>query len=317
MIIPKTYKLFIGGAFPRSESGRSLPASDRKGATRAHLCRASRKDLRDAVEAARTAQPRWAALSAYNRAQILYRMAEMLDARRGEFEAILRDGPGVAEELSRRRAGAGRAAGSRSPAPRAPRGAARGLSPAVEVGATLDRLVSFAGWADKQAEVLGRRAAVSGPWHVFSLPEPCGVVAAVSPDHPALLGLVSQMAAALSAGNAVVCLASERDPLPAALFAEVLSTSDLPGGAVNILTGERAELLPHLAGHREIRAILAADLPEDQARQLREGASENLKRVQVAPRGLPEAWLDHDAETSPARLEAVVEIKTIWHPSAP
>lgn len=303
MEIPKTYKLFINGAFPRSESGRSLPVCDARGRVRAHLCRASRKDLRDAVEAARSALSRWAGMTAYNRAQILYRMAEMLDGRRQEFEAALRAGTPSARRPT---AGGGRRA----------RASSGSVTPAMECSAAIDRLVGFAGWADKHAEVLGRRAAVAGPYHVFSVPEPSGVVGVVAPDRPALLGLVVQMAAAIAVGNTAVCLAGEADPVPAAVLGEVLATSDLPPGVVNILTGQRDELLGHLAGHREVRAVLGADLPAAQALLLRQGAAENLKRIALAPREDLAAWLDHDAETSPARLEPLVEIKTVWHPSA-
>ncbi|MFO0875533.1 MAG: aldehyde dehydrogenase family protein [Phycisphaerales bacterium] len=312
--IPKTYKLFIGGAFPRSESGRSLPVLDARGRAVAHLCRASRKDLREAVEAARNALPKWSGMTVYNRGQILYRMAEMLDGRRAEFIEAIKVAGVVA--------GAGAAAPSSSAARAnrrtrggAPAGGPSRLPPATEVAACVDRLVAFAGWSDKHAEVLGHRAAVAGPYHVFSLPEPTGVVAIVAPDAPPLLGLVTLTAAAICCGNTAVCIASEANPIPAAVLGEVLATSDVPGGAVNILTGTRDELVPFVALHREIRAVSAADLPTEQATQLRAGAAENLKRVHVAPRGEPARWLDDEAETSIEAVAPFVEIKTIWHPS--
>ena len=319
--IPKTYKLFIGGAFPRSESGRSLPVHDARGRVVAHLCNASRKDLREAVEAARAALPKWSGATAYNRAQILYRMAEMLDGRRAEFiEALGAAGTSGPRAQARGRtvskSGAPRStsATGRRRTPASPRGTR--LAPATELATCVDRLVSFAGWADKHAELLGHRAAVSGPYHVFSLPEPTGVVAVIAPDAPALLGLVALTAAAISVGNTAVCLASEANPIPAAVLGEVLATSDLPPGAVNILTGSRGELLPIVATHREIRAVAAADLPVEQATLLRSGAAENLKRVHIAPRGDVSAWLDDEAAASLDAIAPFVEIKTIWHPSA-
>lgn len=327
--IPKTYKLFIGGAFPRSESGRSLPVLDARGRVVAHLCNASRKDLREAVEHARAALPKWSGATAYNRAQILYRMAEMLDGRRAEFVDALEAAPSARSEprgAGPQARGVGATGLRRSPNPStgrrsAPRAMTRRtpparLAPATELAACIDRLVSFAGWADKHAELLGHRASVSGPYHVFSLPEPTGVVAVIAPDAPALLGLVALTAAAISVGNTTVCLASETNPIPAAVLGEVLATSDLPPGAVNILTGSRVELLPIFATHREIRAVAAADLPVEHATLLRSGVAENLKRIHIAPRGDPSSWLDDAAETSLDSITPFVEIKTIWHPSA-
>ncbi len=301
--IPKTYKLFINGAFPRSESGRSLLIGDHRDEVVAHLCHASRKDLRDAVEAARGAASKWASMTAYNRGQILYRMAEMLDGRRAEFADAI--------EVAGRRHAEARPTRSRTKSARP-----AGISASTEVGAAVDRLVSFAGWCDKHAEILGRRAAVSGAYHVFSLPEPSGVTAIVAPDAPPLLGLVALLGAVLAAGNPAVCLASELNPIPAAILGEVVATSDVPAGVVNILTGRRDELLVHVSSHREIRAVSAADLDDAEIVQLRSGAAENLKRVHVAPRGSLEAWLNDETESALGRLEPFVEIKTIWHPSA-
>jgi acyl-CoA reductase-like NAD-dependent aldehyde dehydrogenase len=232
--VKKTYKLFIGGAFPRSESGRTYEAQGQ------NVARASRKDARDAVTAARAAQPRWAAATAYNRGQVLYRIAEMMEARLQEF-AELASGRG-------------------------------------EVERAIDRWVWYAGFADKLAQVLGGSNAVSGPYFNFTVPEPTGVVAVIAPDEPPLLGLVSRIAPALVGGNAVVAVASETSPLAAIELAEALATSDLPGGTVNLLTGHRAELAPWLASHMDVNAIdlTGADgLRTD----LERSAAENVKRV--------------------------------------
>ncbi|HMN96486.1 MAG TPA: aldehyde dehydrogenase family protein [Phycisphaerales bacterium] len=321
--IPKTVKLFIGGAFPRSESGRALPVHDRRGAVIAHASHASRKDLRDAVEAARAALPKWTGMTPYNRGQVLYRMAEMLDGRRAEFiEAIAAPAPmttsatGTSGRGARRAGRASRAGGGSAARSTRRRPSSQAITPAAEVSAAVERLVGFAGWADKHAEILGRRAAVAGPYHVFSHPEPIGATAVLAPDAPALLGLVALVAAAMSVGNTVVAVASDCNPLPAIAFAEVLATSDVPGGVVNILTGRRAELVPVIAEHREIRAVSAAELPDDLATTLRLGAAENLKRVTIRPRPALTAWLDHAEEIAPAAIEPLVEIKTVWHPSA-
>ncbi|MHC4140472.1 MAG: aldehyde dehydrogenase family protein [Planctomycetota bacterium] len=211
----KTYKLFINGGFPRTESGRSEKVMGPDGTVVAHLCRASRKDLRDAVEAARAAQPGWGGRTAYNRGQVLYRMAEMLEGRQSEFEAaILATGGSGSDDAARR-----------------------------EVQAAIDRLVCFAGWTDKIAPVLGGHNPVAGPYYNLTVPEPTGVVAVVPPDEPALLGLVSLLAPPLCAGNTVVVVAGVRHPLPAAVFGEVCATSDVPAGVVNVLTGRRDELI--------------------------------------------------------------------------
>jgi acyl-CoA reductase-like NAD-dependent aldehyde dehydrogenase len=311
--VTKTYKLFIDGRFPRSESGRTVPLVGRAGQVLAHACRASRKDLRDAVAAARRAQEGWAAASAYLRGQVLYRMAEMLEGRRDEFAALLADAAGV------RSVGA---TGQRpAPPPRRATGPKRLPSPDAEVSAAIDRLVAFAGWADKYAQVLGCNNPVSGPYYNFTVPEPTGVVAVVAPDAPALLGLVSLLAPPLCAGNAVVALAGDPPSSPAAalaavVLAEVIATSDVPPGVVNILTGLREELVPFIASHRDIDAILAArgpGLSPAHAGTLREGAAENVKRVTL--REVTD-WFDDDAMNSPWLIEPFVEMKTIWHPSA-
>jgi acyl-CoA reductase-like NAD-dependent aldehyde dehydrogenase len=299
--VSKTFKLFIGGAFPRSESGRTLAVEGVGGKVLAHVSRASRKDLREAVEAATRAQGNWAGMTAYNRGQVLYRMAEMMEGKRGELvEAV-------------------RAVGGK-------KGGGRDARPAREVEAAIDRMVCFGGWADKYAQVLGCNNPVAGPYYNFTVPEPTGVVGVIAPDEWPLLGLVSLMAPALCAGNAVVALGSGANPLPTAIMGEVCATSDVPAGAVNLLTGVRAELAEQFASHREIGAIHAAGVPAEEMRVLREGAAGNVKRVLVreerhrgarASRGqgpMPVDFLD-DACSGPWWIEPFVEFKTMWHPS--
>ncbi|HLV73084.1 aldehyde dehydrogenase family protein [Actinomadura hallensis] len=278
LAVRKTYKLFIGGAFPRSESGRSYVVTDAKGRFVANASRASRKDARDAVAAARKAFPGWSGRTAYNRGQILYRVAEMLEGRRDQFAAELRD------------AGRGKAQAG------------------AEVDAAVDRWVWYAGWADKIAAVAGSVNPVSGPFFNFSTPEPTGVVAVVAPDSP-LLGLVSVVAPAIVSGNTAVVVASEPAPLPAITLAEVLATSDLPAGVINILTGRRAELAPWLADHMDVNAIdLTGAAPED-VPDLESRAAGNLKRVLR-----PEGGEDWSAEPGTGRMTAFLETKTVWHP---
>ncbi|WP_345358334.1 aldehyde dehydrogenase family protein [Actinoallomurus liliacearum] len=275
--VRKTYKLFIGGAFPRSESGRTVIVNDAKGKFLANAARASRKDVRDAVVAARKAQAGWAGRTGYNRGQILYRVAEMLEGRRGQF----------AEEL--RGAGLGKTAA------------------AAEVDAAIDRWVWYAGWADKIAQVTGSANPVSGPFFNFSTPEPTGVVGVVAPDSP-LLGLVSVIAPVIATGNTAVVVASEPAPLPAITLAEVLATSDVPGGVVNLLTGHRAELAPWLASHQDVNAIDLAGAPDDLAADCARAAADNLKRVH---RPVTDDWT---ADPGTARMTAFLETKTVWHP---
>jgi len=321
--VSKTYKLFIDGKFPRSESGRTIAVADSRGGIAAHICHASRKDLRDAVTAARKALPGWRNATAYLRGQILYRMAEMMEGKRDELAAALLLGGGRPSERP------ALAKGSNARLTRPSAAAAQ-----REVEASIDRLVAYAGWADKYAQVLGCNNAVAGPYYNFTVPEPTGVVAVVAPDSPGLLGLVSLIAPALCAGNAVVALAGESHPIAAAVLAEVFATSDLPGGVLNLLTGTRDELVPIIAGHRDIDAVLGAGVSPDQARTLREGAAENVKRVKIieiaaAPaRNAPGKtsrkgagasgidWYSANACESPWWIESVVEMKTIWHPSA-
>jgi acyl-CoA reductase-like NAD-dependent aldehyde dehydrogenase len=307
--VAKTYKLYIDGKFPRSESGRTIAARDAAGRVIAHMCRGSRKDVRDAVTAARKALPGWRDATAYLRAQIMYRMAEMMEGKRDEFAAALAIGhPGSPSRAKK------------------PGSESRGTQ--TEVTAAIDRLVAFAGWADKYAQVLGCNNQVAGPYYNFTVPEPTGVVAVIAPDQRGLLGLVSLLAPAVCAGNTVVALGGSTPAasLVTVILAEVMATSDVPGGVVNLLTGDRAELVPVIAGHRDIDAIHAAGVTDEQRTLLREGAAENVKRVTVrdiaAGRGkaaAKHATVDFfDAETcqDPWWIEPFVEMKTIWHPSA-
>jgi acyl-CoA reductase-like NAD-dependent aldehyde dehydrogenase len=276
--VKRTAKLFIGGAFPRSESGRSYEVAAHDGRPLAHVAQASRKDLREAVVAARGAQPGWARMTAYNRGQILYRVAELMEGRRAQFEVELAD------------------AGAADPA--------RGVSAAI------DRWVWYAGWADKIAQVLGGTNPVAGPYFNFTLPEPTGVVGIVPPGDQALLGLVSRLAPAIVGGNTAVVIASEEAPLPAVSLGEVLATSDVPGGVVNILTGSRDELVPWLAGHMDVNAIDVTGVPADGMAEVEALAAENVKRVHRGPDADP---FSEGAE-SPYEVTALMEFKTVWHP---
>jgi acyl-CoA reductase-like NAD-dependent aldehyde dehydrogenase len=284
--VRKTYKLYIGGAFPRSESGRSFVVSDAKGRFWANAAQASRKDARDAVVAARKAQPGWAGRTAYNRGQVLYRVAEMLEGRRAQFVAEVARGEGVP---------------------------ARKAEAAVD--AAVDRWVWYAGWADKVGQVLGGANPVAGPFFNLSTPEPTGVVAVVAPQESSLLGLVSVLAPVVVTGSTVVLLASERSPLPAVTLAEVLATSDVPGGVVNVLTGRVAEVAPWLAAHLDVNALdlTGVDNASDggaQAAALEAAAAQNLKRVRRPEPG-PVDWA---ADPGIQRLRWTLETKTVWHP---
>jgi acyl-CoA reductase-like NAD-dependent aldehyde dehydrogenase len=278
--VRKTYKLYIGGAFPRSESGRSYPVTDHKGRFLANAAMGSRKDARDAVTAARKAFGGWSAATAYNRGQVLYRIAELLEGRRGQFIAEVRSaeggGPRQGEAL---------------------------------VDAAIDRWVWYAGWADKIAQVRGAANPVAGPYFNFSLPEPTGVVAVIAPQASSLLGFSSVVAPAIVSGNTVVALASERFPLPAVSLSEVLATSDVPAGVVNVLTGRTAEIAPWLASHMDVNAIDLSGAPDTLADDLAVAAAENLKRVVRAD--------DQDWTTAPSldRMLTYLETKTVWHPA--
>jgi len=278
--VRKTYKLYIGGAFPRSESGRSYLVTDHKGGFAANAAMASRKDARDAVAAARKAFGGWSAATAYNRGQVLYRVAELLEGRRAQFVTEVR----AAEGLGPRRAEA-------------------------LVNAAIDRWVWYAGWADKIAQVRGSTNPVAGPYFNFSLPEPTGVVAVIAPEASSLLGFVSVVVPAVVSGNTVVALASERFPLPAVTLSEVLATSDVPGGVINVLTGRTAEIAPWLASHMDVNALDLSGAPDGLADDLAVAAAENLKRVVRLG--------DEDWALPPGleRMLAYLETKTVWHPA--
>ncbi|MBM3844359.1 MAG: aldehyde dehydrogenase [Verrucomicrobia bacterium] len=280
--VTKTPKPYVGGAFIRSESGRTRPLADAKGAFFAHVPLCTRKDLRNAVEAAAKAGPGWARRTAYNRGQILYRLGEMLEARRAEFAAALT------------RFGARRADALR------------------EVDAATDRLVHYAGWADKYEQLLGGVNPVAGPYFNFTVSEPMGVIGVLAPAAPPLLGLVSLVAPVIVSGNTVVALASEPRPYPAILLGELLATSDLPAGVVNVLTGRRAELVPTFATHAHLRGLSAvADAAERRVLDL--GAAESVKRVRHVPDAPLAAWLS-DAAQGLEPIRAFIEPKTTWHP---
>ena len=257
--VKKTYKLYIGGEFPRSESGRTYEAEG------ANIARGSRKDIRDAVRAARAAFPKWSSMTAYNRGQVVYRIAEMLESRRAEF-ADLSSGPD-------------------------------------EVDRAVDRLIWYAGWADKLTQVLGSSNPVAGPYFNFTVPEPTGVVGILAPPEPPLAGLVSRVAPAIVGGNTTVVVASQAHPLAAVELAEVLGTSDVPGGVVNLITGYRDELAPVLAGHMDVNALDLAGA-DGRAEELEQLAAENVKRV---VHGAPD-------DQSPWEIASFLELKTVWHP---
>jgi acyl-CoA reductase-like NAD-dependent aldehyde dehydrogenase len=257
--VKKTYKLFVGGAFPRSESGRTYEAEGQ------NVARASRKDARDAVRAARAAQPGWAAATAYNRGQVLYRLAEMVEARVPEFAEL--------------------------------------CSGRDEVERSIDRIVWYAGWADKLAQVIGGSNPVAGPYFNFTVPEPTGVVAVLAPDGPPLLGLVTRLIPPLVGGNAVVAVASDSRPLAAVELAEAIATSDVPAGVVNLLTGFRAELGPVLASHLDVNALDLAGADGDSA-ELERLAAENVKRVVRGGADVQSPW----------EISRFLELKTVWHP---
>jgi acyl-CoA reductase-like NAD-dependent aldehyde dehydrogenase len=277
--IRKMYKLYIGGAFTRSESARS----DRFDGE--NVARASRKDARDAVVAARAAQAKWGGQAPALRGQVLYRLAEMMEGRAAELAAQLARGGTVEASAAQR-----------------------------ETAAAIDRVVWYAGWCDKYLALASTRNPVAGPHFNFSTPEPTGVVAVLAPDEPALLGLVTAVLPALVSGNAVVAVGSERDPRTAVVFAECLATSDLPGGACNVLTGKRSELAPTLAGHMDVNAIGGFGLDQETERALGELAAENVKRTRFEDAPGPAAWYEavyDDLE----RVLAYTELKTIWHPA--
>ncbi|MDX6350269.1 MAG: hypothetical protein QOF84_5059 [Streptomyces sp.] len=276
----KTYKLFVGGKFPRSESGRVYEVTDSKGRWLANAPQSSRKDARDAVVAARKAFAGWSGATAYNRGQILYRVAEMLEGRRDQFVREVAD----AEGLSKSKAGA-------------------------VVDAAIDRWVWYAGWTDKIAQIVGGANPVAGPYFNLSSPEPTGVVAVLAPQESSFLGLVSVIAPVIATGNTAVVVTSEAAPLPALSLGEVLATSDLPGGVVNLLSGRTAEIATPLAAHQDVNAIDLAGADEVLAKELEIAAADNLKRVR---RPQPVDWA---ADPGTERLTSFLETKTVWHPA--
>ncbi len=285
--VRKTWKLYIGGQFPRSESGRSYVVHAADGTPLANAVRGSRKDVRDAVRAARSAFPGWAARTAMNRGQIVYRVAELLEGRRGQ----------LVDEVM----------------------AAEGLEPvaaAEQVDRTIDRLVWYAGWADKITQVVGTVNPVGASYFDFSIPEPTGVVGVIAPEGSSLLGLVSRLAPVIVSGNTAVVLASEARPLPAVTLTEILATSDVPGGVINLVTGHRAELVPWIAAHMDVNAIDAWGVPPEQLAAVQVAGVENMKRVVRPPRGGLQTfdWLDDGRAQRPEHIAAFLEIKTVWHP---
>ena len=272
--VAKTYKLFINGAFPRSVSGYTLPIRNTEGQLLANISKASRKDLRDSVRAARSAQEPWASRTAYNRGQILYRIAEMMEARREEFIAVLESTGETNKE-------------------------------AVEqVEDAIERWVWYAGWADKIHHVLGTVNPVAGPYFNFTMPEPTGVVGVVASEEPALLGIVSRLAPIIVSGNTAVVVVDAEAGLAAVTLAEVLATSDLPGGVVNLLTGDKQELLPWMLGHLDINSVDLTGAPSDIDHEVLEESAVNVKRT---------VWGD-PADESPYVIADFLEMKTVWHP---
>ncbi len=271
--IKKTYKLYIGGAFPRTESGRTYEVKSSKGVFVANPCLASRKDLKDAVVAARSAYPGWNKATAYNKGQILYRIAEMLEGRRSQFvdEIILLTG-------------------------------VTKLKAEKEVSESIDHLVWYAGWSDKLSSLAGSTNPVAGPYYNFTIPESMGVVGVIAPEAPSLLGLIDAIAPVIVSGNTCIALASSKAPLPAITFAEVLATSDLPGGVINILTGKSSELAPWFASHMDIDGLDISGVPTKLRGELRTAGAENLKRISSF------------SAASPDRILAFMEAKTVWHP---
>ena len=286
--VRKTYKLYIGGQFPRSESGRSYTVAAADGSPLANAVRGSRKDLRDAVRAARNAYPGWADRTAMNRGQVLYRVAELMEGRRDQFVAEVGQAEGLRAERARE-----------------------------VVDRAIDRWVWYAGWADKIAQVLGSSNPVASDFFNFTIPEPTGIVGVVAPETSSLLGLVSRLAPPLVAGNSVVVLTSETRPLPAITLTEVLATSDVPAGVVNVLTGRKRELIPVLAAHADVDSIDVWGVPDDLRADIELSAADSVKRVVRRPAGTTDArfdWLDDKASERPEWIAAYLEMKTVWHP---
>jgi acyl-CoA reductase-like NAD-dependent aldehyde dehydrogenase len=279
--VRKTHKLFIGGAFPRSESGRTYEVTDAKGEFIANVAQASRKDAREAVLAARAAFAKWSSATAYNRGQVLYRIAEVMEGRRDQFVAEIEQGEGLSAKKATQ-----------------------------QVDAAIDRWVWYAGWADKYAQAIGNTNPVAGPFFNFSVPEPTGVVAAIAPQDNIILGLTSVVAPIIMTGNAVIIMPSPSAPIPAITLAECLATSDVPGGVVNILTGAPAEVMPWLAEHADVNAIdLTGIVDNAVAEDLERIAAGTVKRVRQ-----PKPAADWYVTPSLSRVRTFVEIKTVWHP---
>ncbi|MDE0975430.1 MAG: aldehyde dehydrogenase family protein [Candidatus Nanopelagicales bacterium] len=279
--VRKTHKLFVGGAFPRSESGRTYEATNSQGEFLANVAKASRKDARDAVLAARTGFNSWSKATAYNRGQVLYRIAEVMEGRKDQFISDIQD----AEAVSAKKA-------------------------TTQTDQAVDRVVWYAGWADKYAQVLGNTNPVSGPFFNFSIPEPTGVVAAVAPQDSSLLGLISVIAPIITSGNSVIVIASMNSPIPAITLSECLATSDVIAGNINILTGDPAEIMPSLASHGDVNALDLTGITDSELQKtLQIEAAGTVKRVRSAP-----VNPDWQATPSLSRLRAFTEVKTVWHP---
>lgn len=281
--VRKTYKLYINGEFPRTESGRFYRVQGKGGALLANACRGSRKDLRNAVQAARKAFSGWSGKTAYNRGQILYRIAEVCESRAGE----------LTDELKRQ--------GSSSAEAR------------KEIDRVIDRWVYYAGWSDKYPQIIGSVNPVAGPYYNFTVPEPTGVVGVVAPEEPSLLGLVSRIAPAIVGGNTVVAITSESRPLAAITLGEVFQTSDVPGGVVNLISGLKSELVPWLAAHMDVNAIDATGVAADALANVQKSAAENVKRF-VRFDGDEIGWTDERRSQSPYAIFDFQEMKTVWHP---
>ena len=279
--VRKTHKLFVGGAFPRSESGRTYEATNSQGEFLANVAKASRKDARDAVLAARTGFNSWSKATAYNRGQVLYRIAEVMEGRKDQFISDIQD----AEAVSAKKA-------------------------ATQTDQAIDRVLWYAGWADKYAQVLGNTNPVSGPFFNFSIPEPTGVVAAVAPQDSSLLGLISVIAPIITSGNSVIVIASTASPIPPITLSECLATSDVIAGNINILTGDPAEIMPSLASHGDVNALDLTGITDSELQKaLQIEAAGTVKRVRSAP-----VNPDWRATPSLSRLRAFTEVKTVWHP---
>jgi len=281
--VRKTYKLYINGEFPRTESGRFYPVKSKGGELLANACRGSRKDLRNAVQAARKAFDGWSGKTAYNRGQILYRIAEVCESRAGE----------LIEELRRQGSSA--------------------VDARKEIDRVIDRWVYYAGWSDKYPQMIGSVNPVAGPYYNFTVPEPTGVVGVVAPEVPPLLGLVSRMAPALVGGNTVVAITSESKPLPGITLGEIFQTSDIPGGVINLISGLKSELVPWLASHMDVNAIDATGVAPDGIAAVQKAAAENVKRV-VHFDAKKIGWTDARRSQSPYAIFDFQEMKTVWHP---